>query len=134
MDSETKYRHSRNWVIGGLVVIFLLIILGMAGCPKYNEWKKTSEGRAELSKSESTRKIAVEEAKANLEAEKLNALAEVARARGAAKAIEIEGGKLSETYIKYLWVRQQKPGAGQVIYIPTEAGLPLLESGKRGMP
>ena len=61
-------------------------------------------------------------------AEKLNAQAEVVRAQGAAEAIKIENGSLTPTYIQYLWVRQQNSSANKVIYIPTEAGLPILEA------
>ena len=45
------------------------------------------EGKAEFAKAEQNRKIKIEEAKANLEAEKLNAQAEVERAKGAADII-----------------------------------------------
>lgn len=52
--------------------------------------------------SRAERKIKIEEAKANLEAEKLNAQAEIERAKGAAEAIRIENGSLTPTYIQYL--------------------------------
>jgi hypothetical protein len=130
-EDDVLYKRARNWVIVAVAVTFVLIAAFMAGCPQYNRYTKEQSGRAELQKAESSKKVAIEEAKANLAAEQLNAEAEVARAKGAAKAIAIEGGKLTDEYIKYLWVRQQKPGAGQVIYIPTEAGLPVLEAGKR---
>jgi regulator of protease activity HflC (stomatin/prohibitin superfamily) len=116
----------------GLATLLLLglIIIFMAG-PQYNVYVKEQKGKATLSEAENSRKAQIEEAKANLESEKLNARAEVERAKGAAKAIKIEGGKLTNEYIKYLWIRQQKPGVGntQTIYIPTEAGLPILEAG-----
>ena len=48
--------------------------------------------------------------------------------QGAAEAIKIENGSLTPTYIQYLWVRQQNTSANKVIYIPTEAGLPILEA------
>jgi regulator of protease activity HflC (stomatin/prohibitin superfamily) len=86
-------------------------------------------GRAEFAKAEQNRKIKIEEAKANLEAEKLNAQAEIERAKGAAEAIKIENGSITPTYIQYLWVRQQNTNANKIIYIPTEAGLPILEAG-----
>ena len=86
-------------------------------------------GRAELAKAEQNRQIKIEEARANLEAEKLNAQAEVERAKGAAEAISIENGSLTTTYIQYLWVRQQNNAASKVVYIPTEASLPILEAG-----
>ena len=101
----------------------------MFGLPKYNVWSSELQGKAELVRAEQNRQIKIEEAKANLEAEKLNALAEIERAKGAASAIEIENGKLTETYIRYLWVRQQSDLSDKtIIYIPTEGGLPILES------
>ena len=89
-------------------------------------------GKAQLAEAEQNRRIKVEEARANLEAEKLNAKAEIERAKGAAEAIKIENGTLTPTYIQYLWVRNQNNlNEKTVIYIPTEANLPILEAGKR---
>ena len=81
-------------------------------------------------KGEKVLRIEIEEAKANLEAEKLNAQAEIERAKGAAEAIRIENGSLTSTYIQYLWVRQQNNIPDKVVYIPTEANLPILEAKK----
>ena len=117
-----------------LVFVVLMSVLGailglLYGLPKYNVWSSELQGRAEFVRAEQNRQIKIEEAKANLEAEKLNALAEIERAKGAAAAIEIENGKLTETYIRYLWVRQQSDLSDKtIIYIPTEGGLPILES------
>ena len=116
-----------------LIILGVIIIFGglFFGVPKWNVWRAELQGKAEFARAEQNRLIKIEEAKANLEAEKLNAEAEVERAKGAAKAIEIENGKLTETYIRYLWVRQQSDlGEKTVIYIPTEAGLPVLEAGR----
>lgn len=111
-----------------LVVVALILIL-MFGMPVYRVWAQEMSGRAEYAKAEQNRKIKIEEAKANLEAEKLNAQAEVERAKGAAQAIEIENGKLTPTYIQYLWVRQQgSNNVEKIIYIPTEASMPILEA------
>ena len=109
-------------------IIFVLIVLGlMIGIPKYNVWQKEMVGRSELAKAEQNRQIKIEEAKANLEAEKLNAQAEIERAKGAAEAIKIENGQLTTTYIQYLWVRQQSNNQIQkIVYIPTEASMPIL--------
>lgn len=99
--------------------------------PRYNVWKQEMDGKAEFAKAEQNRKIKIEEAKANLEAEKLNAQAEIERAKGAAEAIRIENGSITPTYIQYLWVRQQNLNTNnKIIYIPTEAGLPVLEAGR----
>lgn len=97
--------------------------------PWYNVWSQEMEGKAEFAKAEQNRKIKIKEAKANLEAEKLNAQAEIERVKGAAEAIRIENGSITPTYIQYLWVRQQGDLHNKtVIYVPTETNLPILES------
>lgn len=126
--------NTRFGVLFGTMVswiLFALIGFGLWGCPTYNVWQQEMSGRAEFAKAEQNRRIIIEEATANLEAEKLNAQAEIERAKGAAEAIQIENGSLSEKYIQYLWVRQQKNlNDKTVIYIPTEANLPILEAGR----
>ncbi len=113
-----------------LVGIVVVVVLAMAfGLPWYTVWQQEMAGKAEFAKAEQNRKIKIEEAKANLEAEKLNAQAEVERAKGAAEAIRIENGSITPTYIQYLWVRQQSNlNDKTVIYVPTESNLPILES------
>ena len=112
-------------IIGAVVVIGSLFFV----IPWYNVWQQEMSGKAEFAKAEQNRKIKIEEAKANLEAEKLNAQAEIERAKGAAEAIRIENGSLTSTYIQYLWVRQQSNlNDKTVVYIPTEGNLPILEA------
>lgn len=119
---------------GSIAVLLVCLITAglMFGCPRYEVWQQEMSGKAEYAKAEQNRKIKIEEAKANLEAEKLNAQAEIERAKGAAEAIKIEDGNLTPTYIQYLWVRQQSNlNDKTVIYIPTEGNLPILEAGNR---
>ena len=111
--------------IGAVVVLASMFFI----IPWYNVWQQEMSGKAEFAKAEQNRKIKIEEAKANLEAEKLNAQAEIERAKGAAEAIRIENGSLTPTYIQYLWVRQQSNLNNKtVVYIPTEGNLPILEA------
>lgn len=113
----------------GICVIIALTISMAFIRPWYNVWSQEMEGKAEFAKAEQNRKIKIEEARANLEAEKLNAQAEIERAKGAAEAIRIENGSITPTYIQYLWVRQQSDLSNKtVIYVPTETNLPILES------
>lgn len=99
-------------------------------------------GQAALREAEWDRQIIIEEAKAanesatqNAEArikiERANAEAEVIRAQGVADSNKIigEGLQGNEDYLRYLWITQAK--GKEVIYVPTEAGLPILEAGKR---
>lgn len=94
-------------------------------------------GRAALAEATWSRKIAVEEAKAKLESERLNAQSEVERAKGVAQANEIIGNSLkgNDEYLRYLWISKVEEGQNrQVIYVPTEAGLPILESTRLSPP
>lgn len=118
--------RSIAWIAAGVIVL----VVAMAFIrPWYNVWSQEMEGKAEFAKAEQNRKIKIEEARANLEAEKLNAQAEIERAKGAAEAIRIENGSITPTYIQYLWVRQQADLSNKtVIYVPTETNLPILES------
>lgn len=132
------YQEENNPMDGlkaaGVIVGFiaLVVIALMCVIPPYKVWSATKKGEAEYMRAEQNRRIKVEEAKANLEAEKLNAQAEIERAKGAAEAIKIENGSITTTYIQYLWVRQQNANSNnKIIYIPTEAGLPILEAGQR---
>ena len=124
----------KGWVVFIVIALFM-VFGGIGSCmyilPSYRVWQQEMVGKAEFAKAEQNRKIKIEEAKANLEAEKLNAQAEVERAKGAAEAIKIENGSITPTYIQYLWVRQQNANTNnKIIYIPTEAGLPVLEAGR----
>ncbi len=119
--------------------IFFVIALGlvvtmalMFGLPRYNVWQQEMAGKAEMAKAEQNRKILVEEAKAKLEAEKLNAQAEIERAKGMSEAMKIENGTLNETYNQYLFIRTleklaDKGNLPQIIYIPSEGLLPVMD-------
>ena len=116
-------------ILWGIVLIAVFIVSMAFILPWYNVWSQEMEGKAEFAKAEQNRKIKIEEARANLEAEKLNAQAEIERAKGAAEAIRIENGSITPTYIQYLWVRQQSDLSNKtVIYVPTETNLPILEA------
>ncbi|MFY8091159.1 MAG: hypothetical protein ACOVMI_07890 [Chitinophagaceae bacterium] len=119
-----------NAVIKVIAVIFVIILLWMFGYPRYRVWQQGLEGEAELKRAEQNRKIAVQEAEAKKEAAKSLADAEVIRAEGVAKANAIIGNSLkgNEDYLRYLWIDNLEKNPNAVIYVPTEAGLPILES------
>ena len=124
-----------KWFLVVSISVVLITVGLIVGIPKYNVWRsniaiETAEnnGKAEMAQAEQNRMILIEEAKANLEAQKLNSQAEVERAKGMAQAIEIENGKLTPEYIHYLWVRNIDKMDGDKIYIATEANIPILEA------
>lgn len=119
------------------IILFIFLICGgLYGCPQYNVYTNRLGGEAELQRAESNRKIAIEEANAKKESAKALAEAEVIRAEGVAKANKIIGDSLknNEGYLRYLYIQnlsETETQGNKVIYIPTEAGLPILEAGKR---
>lgn len=99
-----------------------------------------NEGKAILAEAEHSKKAAIETAKAEnesatLQAEsrikiaKAEAQAEVERAKGVAEANKIIGESLrgNNEYLRYLQIDAIRGAKGEKIYIPTEAGLPILE-------
>lgn len=122
--------------IGLVGIIIILVLAGLVfGGPTYGVYSKTMSGRAQLAEAESNRKIAVLEAQALKDSAQLKADAEVIRAEGVAKANAIIANGLGgpDGYLRYLYIdmlANQHEGR-EIIYVPTEAGLPILEAGKR---
>lgn len=118
-----------------MVVVLLAVGLVFGAVLSYAQirvYVQEQRGKADLREAEWSRQVAVEEAKARNESTVLDAEAEVARARGVAEANAIiaDGLKGNEEYLRYLWITKLN-SEGQVIYVPTKAGLPILEAGRR---
>ena len=125
-----------GYILWGIVLLALIIgsLFGIGFLTKnYNVWSQEMDGKAQLAEAEWTRKIAVEEAKARQESAVLDAQAEVERAKGVKEANEIIAAGLGgpEGYLRYLYINTLNELNTQLIYVPTEAGLPILEAGKR---
>ena len=121
----------RVWsVAAGIILLISAIIYGY---PQYKVWQQRLAGQAELARAEQNRKIAIQEAEAKKESARALAEAEIIRAEGVAKANSIIGESLrgNESYLRYLWIQTLNDNPQNVIYVPTEAGLPILEAGKR---
>jgi regulator of protease activity HflC (stomatin/prohibitin superfamily) len=115
--------------------IITVSILGLAGfvlslmfgLPLYSVWQQGLSGEAALHKARQTRQIIIEQARAEKES-----------ATFRAEAIRIVG-ESAQAYPEYR--KQEFMGAfaealqegniRQIIYVPTEANLPILEAGKR---
>lgn len=134
MNDEAK----TGTFIGCGAIVALCILVG-GGCfahPQYRVYSERLAGEAKLAESESSRKIAIEEAKAKLESAKMLAQAEVERAKGVAEANKIigEGLKGHEEYLTYLWIlgleHVAQAEGSTVIYVPTNGNLPIMEAGR----
>lgn len=123
----------KDWiVISAIVAMILSAVFGLFyAWPIYRVWQREKAGQAQLAEAGWNRQIAVEEARAHKESAKLLAESEVERAKGVAEANKIIGDSLrgNEAYLRYLWVMGLQDGSSEVVYVPTEANLPILEAG-----
>lgn len=118
-----------------MFAILCIALVGgcMAGYPQYQVYEQRLSGEAELAKQTFSKQVAIQAALAKKESAVMLADAEVIRAEGVAKANRIIGDSLkgNESYLRYLWIANMEGSSKEVYYIPTEAGLPILEAGKR---
>ena len=61
---------------------------------------------------------------------KKDAEIEVARAQGVAKSNEIISSSISENFLRYRWIEGLQRSQLEVVYVPTEANLPILEASR----
>jgi hypothetical protein len=119
-----------------LTLVVSVPILGIWGLGytygKYRLWSASIHGEAELKQAEWNRQIIVKEAIAKRDASSLLAQAEIERAKGVAQANKIIGDSLkqNEDYLRYLWIDSLHNTQNQIIYVPTEANLPILEANR----
>lgn len=113
----------------------MICLSGCTAYPPYYVWQQEQEGKAELAKADYSKQVAVQTAKAGLESAKYTAQAEVEKAKGVAQANAIIGDSLknNESYLRWLFIEGLKERTNmETIYIPTEAGLPILEANRHG--
>lgn len=129
MSDDTKTAAAVTSVIFTLLGVLMFCFWAW---PNYMVYQQGLAGEAELKRAEQNRKIAINEAEAKRDAASMLAQAEVERAKGVAEANKIIGDSLNENeaYLRYLWIEALMQG-NSVIYVPTEANLPILEAGKR---
>lgn len=136
-EKEMKTNESGQVNVGSIIafsLLFLFILIGggMVGCPSYNVYQQRMAGEAQLAHATYSKQVAVQEAIAKQEAATHLAQAEVERAKGVAQANKIIGDSLkgNEDYLRYLWIVGLENGKNEVIYVPTEANLPILEASR----
>lgn len=109
--------------IMGLVVALLYGIVMMFLWISYSYLPQKRLDRAEIEK-----RILVEQARAERDSAVFEAEGEVNRARGVAEANRIVNSSLTPEYLRYHYINTLSKNSQDVIYIPTEAGLPILEA------
>lgn len=130
MDS---FMTDYGWIVycaGGFVGIVLLWSLW--GYPKWNVWASHQRGLADLQQAKNEQQIQIAQAQSRLDAAELNKQAAVIEAQAVALQVREIGEQLTkhDLYLKWQWIKmmEDRHSESDTIYVPTEAGLPLLEA------
>lgn len=127
---ESMMESKGGCSLAALVVSVVLILGLLIGWPQYRVYQQRLAGEARLAEAQSSRQVAILEARAKKESAISLAEAEVIRAEGAAKANKILQDSLGgpEGYLRYLQIQALEETKAQLIYVPTDAGLPVTEA------
>jgi len=121
----------------GYIAAAILCSFVLSGCdmyPPYRVYSQKMDGEAELAKANYSKQVQIQDALAKKESARALADAEVIRAAGVAKANAIIGESLkdNEAYLRYLWINNMASEQNKtVVYVPTEANLPILEASRK---
>lgn len=126
----TEQKSLVKVVLGGVTLSVAILMAGLFGYPLYNVWSQRLQGAAELAHAESARKIQVQQAEGEKEAAQLRA-----------DAIRIVG-QAAKDFPEYrtqefigAFAEALKEGKiTQIMYIPTEANIPITEAGRNKTP
>lgn len=115
-----------------LLIAITNILTGCGACRQYSREQDMNdreyEGKGALLKAESEKKVLIETARANLEDAKMNAEADIVRAKGIAESNRIIGRSLdsNRAYLEWLWIDNIEKNPNAVYYIPTENKVPIF--------
>ena len=129
-----------GFTIGTVIAVVVVAALMLIGLPTYNVYSKTMAGKAAYEQAVQDRRIRVLEAQAALDSAQLTAQAFGHNAVGLVGATGAGDLGLGgpENYLRWAYIHMLEETAGkqgrEVIYIPTEAGMPILEAGRRPAP
>lgn len=118
-----------NQITLSAIVFVGLIVLAFWGIPQYKVYSQRKAGEAMLAHAQSSREVAVAEAKAKMESATLLAQADTIRAHGIARSNQIIGQSLTDAYLHWFWI-DNIDKSNNVIYVPTEANLPIMEANR----
>lgn len=119
---------------GDLAGIGILAVLGIAGIgfcmwlfPTYGVWRQGLVGEAELERAKQTKQVMIEQAKAEKESAELKA--EAIRIVG--KAAKEFPEYRNQEFIAAFGEAMANGSISKIIYVPTEANIPIIEAGRQ---
>lgn len=129
-DGMTVVKVGAVLVVAALVIIMGAIFAFKALNPKLNLHKANIENQAVIKEQQAHSKAAEFAAQSLVTQAHAKAEATVIEATALAEAQRIIDATLTPLYVEYLYVKDLASTTNQVIYVPTEGGLPVLEAGR----
>jgi len=126
------------WVIWALEVVAAIVVLfivwGVAIQPRWQVWAAHQKGLADLAAAKNEQQIQIAQAQSRLDAAQLNKKAAIIEAEAVAAQVQAIGTELAhhDLYLRWQWIKMMEDGkhGADVIYVPTEANLPILEANR----
>ena len=136
MDTSISFATFVNW---GIIIIAIYIVLqliwSLAIGPRWNVWNSHQKGLADLAQANNEQQIQIAKARARKEAANLNKEAAIIEAEAVSEQISRIGQQLTahDLYLRWQWIKmmEEQDSDTKVIYVPTEANLPLLEARRK---
>jgi len=123
MDKEIAFWLGvAKWSVVTLVVI---VTASMWGCPQYAVYSQRLHGEAELARAHSTRQVLVTQAQAERDSALMRAEAIAIVGKAAKDFPEYR----TQEFIGAFAEAMHNGKINQIIYVPTEANIPILEAG-----
>ncbi|WIF21975.1 protease [Shewanella phage vB_SbaS_Y11] len=129
---SAKRKYSDEMQVLAIAAICVALVVGsimavMVVMPYYRVWSQEMRGKAALAEATQSKMIQIEQARAELESSELRAKA--------IKTIGVAAQKYPEyrhqEFVGAFGEALREGTINQIIYVPTEANIPVLEAGKR---
>lgn len=122
------------WIVGAVLAV--ITVWSLWGYPHWRVWSAHQAGLADLNKAKNEQQIQIAKAQSRLDAANINKQAAVIEAEAVAAQIKAIGAELTahDLYLRWQWIKMMEEthteSAASVIYVPTEANIPILEANR----
>lgn len=134
-EEAQNYRDTRRWIkialailVGLVLLIVAIIYIGKLVNPRLNLYRSNTEKQAVIKEQEAISEAEVFAAEKRVIAAAAEAEARIIEAQSIAEAQAIISETLTPEYLTWRFYEMLGETENQVIYVPTEAGLPVLEA------
>ena len=123
------------WIAG--IATTIILFWALVGYPRWRVWAAHQAGLADLQKAKNEQQIQIAKAQSRLDAAELNKKAAIIEAEAVSEQIKTIGRELSNhgLYLRWQWIKMMEDthedADRSVIYVPTEANIPILEARRK---